>query len=153
MPEYNNLLPTREDIINLLKTNIDTISVDFNTLLGDTIKERYEALYLKILELTRTIFKNGAVGYAWIISSPEITSIIETSTANFVPISSDRFTPNRFTYEATQIPFDNELYEVGILSNRWKVIVDPIMTNTMLIGIGDKEPDNCKKLILENFYL
>jgi len=57
---------------------------DFATSFGDTIKEKYENLYVKIIELSSIIYSKTLLGGAnWILTSPEIASIFETATAGF----------------------------------------------------------------------
>ena len=57
---------------------------DFSTALGDTIKEKYESLYVKVVEVTNVVHRKTLRGGAnWIVTSPEVASIFETATAGF----------------------------------------------------------------------
>lgn len=80
-----------EGLADIAKTAGTVAAWDFLTALGDTIKEKYESLYVKCHELTSILLRKGAKGYFWIATSPEVASIFETATAGFWPISSREF--------------------------------------------------------------
>jgi hypothetical protein len=65
---------------------------DFNTALGDTIKEKYESLYVKVVEISNVINRQCCSGANWIVTSPEVASIFETTAAGFAPAPSETFT-------------------------------------------------------------
>lgn len=127
-----NLEIDREVLTDLLN-NAGTVSAwDFNTALGETIKEKYESLYVKIVELSAVIHRKTLRGGAnWIVTSPEVASIFETATAGFAPAPSETFTSSL------------GIQYVGTVNNRWRLYKDPLFrTNQILMGYkGDSYMD------------
>jgi len=81
---------------------------DFNKSLGDTIKEKYEDLYMHLGRVsTQVASKNGLVGCNWIVTSPEVASIFETLFNNYQP---PKYEPNQFGTRYS-----------GIINQRWKL--------------------------------
>ncbi len=111
-----------------------TITSDFNLLLGDTIRERYESLYLRLVEMFNMLIRKvPKVSNAWILSSPEISSIFETASAGFSPSS---VYPEYFT-EAEE---DHPVYK-GIVNNRWNLYSHTLFPQgIILMGVGKGEP-------------
>lgn len=128
-----NLEIDREVLTDLL-LNAGTVGAwDYSTALGDTIKERYESLYVKIVEMSAVIHRKTLRGGAnWIVTSPEVASIFETATAGFAPAPSETFTSNL------------GIQYVGTINNRWKLYKDPLFrTNQLLMGYkGDSYMDS-----------
>lgn len=117
------------EIINDLVNGAGTVvNWNFATALGDTLKERYESLYVKIVETSNLIMKKTLRGQAnWIVASPEVCSIFEVATAGFAPS------------QATEFESALGIQYVGMVSNRWKLYKDPLFpTNKVLLGFkGD----------------
>lgn len=128
-----NLEIDREVLTDLL-LNAGTVGAwDFSTALGDTIKERYESLYVKIVEMSAVIHRKTLRGGAnWLVTSPEVASIFETATAGFAPAPSETFTSSL------------GIQYVGTINNRWKLYKDPLFrTNQILMGYkGDSYMDS-----------
>lgn len=128
-----NLEIDREVLFDLLN-NAGTVSAwDFSTALGDTIKERYESLYVKIVEVSNVIHRKTLRGGAnWLVTSPEVASIFETATAGFAPAPSETFTSSL------------GIQYVGTINNRWRLYKDPLFrTNQLLMGYkGDSYMDS-----------
>lgn len=128
-----NLEIDREVLTDLL-LNAGTVGAwDFSTALGDTIKERYESLYVKIVEMSNVIHRKTLRGGAnWIVTSPEVASIFETATAGFAPAPSETFTSSL------------GIQYVGTINNRWRLYKDPLFrTNQLLMGYkGDSYMDS-----------
>jgi len=122
------------EIITDLRKNAGTVATwDFATALGDTIKEKYESLYIKIVEVSNIIHRKTLRGGAnWIVTSPEVASIFETATAGFAPAPSN-------TFENTM-----GVQYVGAVNNRWRVYKDPLFPRgTILMGYrGDSYMDS-----------
>ena len=100
---------------------------------GDTIKERYESLYVKITELSNVIHRKTLRGGAnWVICSPEIAAIFETATAGFAPAPSESFTSSL------------GVQYVGTVANRWRLYKDPLFpAGKLLMGYkGDSYMDS-----------
>ena len=122
------------EVLTDLRNNAGSISVwDFNTALGDTIKEKYESLYVKIVEVSAHVHRKTLRGGCnWIVTSPEVASMFETATAGFAPTPSDTFTT------AIGIQY------VGTVNNRWRVYKDPLFPQgQILMGYkGDSYMDS-----------
>ncbi len=122
------------EVLTDLRQNAGTVaSWDFNTALGDTIKEKYESLYVKIVEVSNVIHKKTLRGGAnWLVCSPEVASIFETATAGFAPAPSETFTSSL------------GIQYVGTVNNRWRLYKDPLFpTGQILMGYkGDSYMDS-----------
>lgn len=113
-----------------------TVTWDWTTISGDTIKEKYEALYIKLVETTNMVVHKGGKGFFWLVCTPEMSDLLAT-TVNFVPAFNEQF-PLGY----------NIVQRMGILGKRWLVYSDPLVpVGTILIGAGfSKKPNNyyCK---------
>lgn len=122
------------EVLTDLRNNAGTVAAwDFSTALGETIKEKYESLYVKIVELSAVIHRKTLRGGAnWIVTSPEVASIFETATAGFAPAPSETFTSSL------------GVQYVGTINNRWRLYKDPLFpTNQLLMGYkGDSYMDS-----------
>jgi len=122
------------EVIQDLRNNAGTVAAwDLATALGDTIKEKYEALYVKIVEVSNVIHRKTLRGGAnFIVTSPEVASIFETATAGFAPAPSETFTSSL------------GIQYVGTVANRWRLYKDPLFpTNQLLMGYkGDSYMDS-----------
>lgn len=113
------------EVLTDLRNNAGTVAAwDFNTALGETIKEKYESLYVKVVELSNVVHRKTLRGGCnWIVTSPEVASIFETATAGFAPAPSDTFTSSL------------GIQYVGTVNNRWKLYKDPLFpSNQILMG-------------------
>lgn len=127
-----------------LLANAGTVCVwDFNTALGESIKEKYETLYYKVSELSNVLMKKGASGYFWIVCSPEVASIFETATHGFYPLSSEEF--ESYYGKNKQVPmggWTDQLQYRGLIHSKWRLYVDPKLDmNRVLIGANDTKGD------------
>jgi hypothetical protein len=122
------------EILTDLRNNAGTIAAwDFNTALGDTIKEKYESVFIKLVEISNVVHRKTLRGGCnWLVTSPEVASIFETATAGFAPAPSDTFTSGL------------GIQYVGSISNKWKLYKDPLFpTNQILLGYkGDSYMDS-----------
>jgi hypothetical protein len=122
------------EVLTDLRNNAGTVSAwDFNTALGETIKEKYESLYVKIVEVSNVVHRKTLRGGAnWLVTSPEVASIFETATAGFAPAPSETFTSSL------------GIQYVGTVNNRWRLYKDPLFpTNQILMGYkGDSYMDS-----------
>jgi len=122
------------EVLQDLRTNAGTVTAwDFNTSLGDTIKEKYESLYVKVVEISSVIHRKTLRGGAnFIVTSPEVASIFETATAGFAPAPSETFTSSL------------GIQYVGTVNNRWRLYKDPLFqSNQLLMGYkGDSYLDS-----------
>lgn len=122
------------EVLTDLRNNAGTIAVwDFNTALGDTIKEKYESLYVKVVELSAVVHRKTLRGGCnWLVTSPEVASIFETATAGFAPAPSETFTSSL------------GIQYVGTINNRWRLYKDPLFPQgQILMGYkGDSYMDS-----------
>jgi hypothetical protein len=122
------------EVLGDLRNNAGTVSAwDFNTALGDTIKEKYESLYVKVVEVSNVIHRKTLRGGAnFIVTSPEVASVFETATAGFAPAPSETFTSSL------------GIQYVGTVNNRWRLYKDPLFpTGQLLMGYkGDSYMDS-----------
>ena len=96
--------------------------ISFEVMFGETLKDKFESLYVKIVELTNLLIVKGASGYFHIITSPYVAEWIQTSNAF------------KWNKEHIQMGIKNP-NTIGHLANRWKVIIDPnIEDDQLLIG-------------------
>jgi hypothetical protein len=111
------------EVLGDLRTNAGTTATwDFSTALGDTIKEKYESLYVKVVEVSNIIHRKTLRGGAnWIVTSPEVASIFETATAGFAPAPSETFTSSL------------GVQYVGTVNNRWRIYKDPLFPAGQLV--------------------
>ncbi len=113
------------EVLTDLRNNAGTVAAwDFNTALGDTIKEKYESLYVKVVEVSNVVHRKTLRGGCnWIVTSPEVASIFETATAGFAPTPSETFTSSL------------GVQYVGTVNNRWRMYKDPLFpTGQILMG-------------------
>ena len=122
------------EVLGDLRDNAGTVTAwDFNTALGETIKEKYESLYVKIVEVSAVVHRKTLRGGCnWIVTSPEVASMFETATAGFAPAPSETFTSSL------------GIQYVGTVNNRWRLYKDPLFpTNQLLMGYkGDTYLDS-----------
>ena len=122
------------EVLTDLRNNAGTVTAwDFNTALGETIKEKYESLYVKVVEVSNVIHRKTLRGGAnWLVTSPEVASIFETATAGFAPAPSETFTSSL------------GIQYVGAVNNRWRLYKDPLFpSNQILLGYkGDSYMDS-----------
>lgn len=122
------------EVLTDLRNNAGTIAVwDFNTALGDTIKEKYESLYIKVVEVSNVVHRKTLRGGCnWLVTSPEVASVFETATAGFAPSPSETFTSSL------------GVQYVGTINNRWRLYKDPLFPQgQILMGYkGDSYMDS-----------
>ena len=119
-----------------MKNSKVQLSWDFNTALGDTIKEKYESLYVKVVELTKKLIKQGTKGYFWLLVSQEVSTIFETATAGFAPAPRDY--DNKFN---GQLPMGLDHTELcGLVSAKWRLYSSSNMPDDALIVGADSGP-------------
>jgi hypothetical protein len=122
------------EVLGDLRNNAGTVSAwDYSTALGDTVKERYESLYVKVVEVSNVIHRKTLRGGAnWLVTSPEVASVFETATAGFAPAPSETFTSSL------------GIQYVGTVNNRWRLYKDPLFpTGQILMGYkGDSYMDS-----------
>lgn len=117
-----NLEIDREVLTDLMNNAGTVSSWDFNTALGDTIKEKYESLYVKVVEVSNVVHRKTLRGGCnWMVTSPEVASIFETATAGFAPAPSETFTSSL------------GIQYVGTVNNRWRLYKDPLFPQGQIL--------------------
>lgn len=122
------------EILGDLLNNAGTIAAwDYNTSLGQTIKEKYESLYVKLVEISAVVHRKTLRGGCnWLVTSPEVAAIFETASAGFAPTPTQGFTSSL------------GIQYVGSINTRWSLYKDPLFkTNQILMGYkGDTYMDS-----------
>lgn len=111
------------EVLTDLRNNAGTVSSwDFATALGDTIKEKYESLYIKVVEISNVVHRKTLRGGCnWLVTSPEVASIFETATAGFAPAPSETFTSSL------------GIQYVGTVNSRWRLYKDPLFPQGQIL--------------------
>lgn len=123
---------------------------DFNTALGQSIKEKYHSLYVKVVELTNVLIRKGAKGYFWIVCSPEVSSIFETTCWGF----STKLNESDCAKQEPMGMVGHMQYK-GIVNQRWRLFAHTDFEHQILIGVNDKveEPRHYGRLSIFNFII
>ena len=133
MAQEINLEIDREILGDLLKNAGTVAAWDFSTSLGDTIKEKYESLYVKLTEISTIVHRKTLRGGAnFVVCSPEIAALFETATAGYAPTMSDNFTSSL------------GIQYVGAVNGKWRLYKDPLFNQRdILMGYkGDNHLDS-----------
>jgi hypothetical protein len=117
---------SQKNIKNIQQEAATVCCWDFNCALGNTLHEKYESLYIKVVELTNVLIAKGAKGYFWVIMSPEVSSMFEA-------------THLEWTTDQIEIGVE-EVIELGIINKRWRMYVTPWLSHQeshhVLVGCG-----------------
>lgn len=154
MQELSTLLEngTQSELISLCENLKDDMHIwDFDIALGNSIKEKYEHLILFVHQVTQKLIRQGASGYFYIITSPEISSIFETIPSDFCPISSKVFEESYKKLER----LEGFSYR-GIVQNTWALYQNSgISKNNLIIGTGRLDGDikNFSRVVVANFVI
>lgn len=122
--------------------NVGTVAMtDFNSLLGNSIKERYEHLCIRISEIFLVLARKvSKARNGWILTSPEISSIFETCASGFRL----GVTPE-YLSEGEE---DHPVY-IGLISNKWSLYRHNLFPQgIVLMGVGRGEDDIQTRAIL-----
>lgn len=149
-PTFDSFL-SHSEIKDLLERACTVDVWDYHNALGCSIKEKYESLYCRLMDVTKVLIRKGASGYFWIVCGPETGSIFQTMTSMFDP------NPEPYDEEqlvAGQIPMGmgRVRYE-GLLNLKWRVYVDEGLDNEILVGCNDtlEQPSHYAKIQIANF--
>jgi hypothetical protein len=147
-----------DEIMDIAGSAGTVTSWDFNSALGDTIMEKYESLYVKAVELNNVLMRKGAVGYFWIVTSPEVASIFETATAGFHPSPSEEF-DRMAEYKAIDGVMPQGLptmHYCGGVNRKWRLYkYSEVPTNMFLMGCNDQREDSSHygRMMIANFII
>lgn len=154
-PKGKGFWAKADDLLRLLD-NAGTVSCwNFQTALGDTIMEKYESLYVHLIEVNNFILhKAPPGGYFWIATTKEIASFLEER-PGFTSSSEKKFGPYPFDRQYA-LGYSEEVQDIGTVNNRWRIFAcDKIPTNKMLMGLDnyERDPIAYARLSIENFYV
>lgn len=88
---------------------------DFNTAAGDTCKEKYQSLFVRMSDLTNVIARKCGGGHFWLLTTGAVAGIFEIADASFDP------TPLETAGWVAQSG-DEEMVDPRHLSIGWPVI-------------------------------
>lgn len=132
------------DRVLSLVENASTRTVwDHDSALGDTLREKCESLYVKLVEVTNVLINKGASGYFWILMGAPAASMFESS----------------YTFDAAGALLEmgtKKIYPLGVLNWRWRVYVDPLLSSDLiLIGVGEEDQplEHYGVITLQNFII
>jgi hypothetical protein len=151
-PTFEQFL-THEELTTIAAKTPNVLVCNFNTFLGDTIKEKYESLFVIICKETNLLLQRGAAGYFWIVSSPDVSSIFETVTTGYEPW------PYAYTPHLLNGQYPMGLAAVdfcGVLNCKWRLYKNAAFpANQIIIGANDKleDFDHYTKLKIANFII
>lgn len=124
-----SVLNIDKDQLEALMDNCNTVAAyDFASALGDTIKEKYESLYIKLIEVTNVLkLKNNNESPDIFITSPQISSVFEAATSGVGWGGPDLF------------QFEPMVY-VGTINMKWRLYKClNIQANQILLGYSVKD--------------
>lgn len=108
------------EILTDLRNHAGTVyHFDWSTVEKEALKEQYEALYIKLVEISTVIHRKTLRGGAnWIVCSKEIAKFLSLGcTAEW------------------EMPTDDNVKHVYTMYHRWKIFVDPLAKpNEILMG-------------------
>lgn len=143
---------TLKETENLINKATNRLTIDYNELNGDTIREKYEDLSIRLASITNYLVRaSKASGQIWMCTSIQISSIFETMNYhNFKPLL---MSPNRIGHTSIFSENSRPVY-VGAVCARWHLYKhDLYPVNNILIGIGKGNlPDaNFCSIFINNF--
>jgi hypothetical protein len=134
---------TADDLNRLVELAEFSTKWDFADALGDTIMEKYEALYLKLRELTEQMVAQGVRGYFWMATSPEVAALFETSPHSFRPTKSEDYICDAdFEVFGVHPKGTSVLYDCGTVNGNWHLYKSvELPKNVILVGVNNREQD------------
>ena len=145
---------TTSKAVELAKSAQVITAWDFNTSIGNTVRDKYDSLFIKIVEITSVLLRKGASGCFWIVMSPEVFSIMDSATSDQQIAKKGPFGID-VEQESMGLQ-EGKITDMGVISRRWRVLVTPEWPqNSLLIGCGTKEnlPQHYARLSICNFVI
>lgn len=115
---------------------------DFNTSLGTSLSEKYDTLFVKILEVSSVLMTNGAKGFFWTLCTPEISTMMQVHPTFRYGRKRDDYRPMEIVNRSC----------IGVLDRRWRTYVGLEMGTVMLVG-HDCNLDNIARIRIANHYV
>jgi hypothetical protein len=123
---------------------------DSNSALSDSLSERFEALYVAINNLIKTMVFKGGKGYVWIAGYPQMVNLF-----NRCGIFDNNLNYTSYIRPDGQMPtglMDVKYY--GLANRKWRIYErHEGSRNVILVGFNDKLEsfEHYGKLIISNF--
>jgi hypothetical protein len=115
---------TEQEFLSVFESAITVSCWDFNSALGDTLREKYESLPLIVINVASVVAKNlSKAEYFWLAIPPVFSPVFDRldDCVEYRPMGG------------------TECKYLGILSGRLKVYECPALPeNAMLVGCGDR---------------
>lgn len=112
---------TKEEFLRCLETAGTKTAFDWQCCYGNTVLEKYESLYVKLVEITNVLIRKSGGGCFWIMTSPELGSVLAK---NLTPSSMDLLPQGT---EST--------IWIGTIERKWMLFTNSqFPTNRMLIS-------------------
>jgi hypothetical protein len=127
---------------------------------GYSIREMYDGLFHKIVQVSHFLMGRGATGYFWIVGTPKVISGL-TLREEFEPMSfvADIIPANKECADIGHYPvggWSDKIQWLGLLSSSWRVYTNPrLETDEILVGVNDtlQDQDHYFRIRLSNFIL
>lgn len=114
---------TEAKIQDLLKSIGSMQSIFFNDAHERSVMEKYHWLYTQLTSVSTNIYRETKIGYAnWILTSPEIGSVLECCTAGFSP-----------SYNSTELLDGMNVAYLGTLNRKWKLYTTAALPAEQLV--------------------
>lgn len=114
------LSSTNHEMVELMLTLAESDGVyDFCDALGDTIMEKYESLYVTLVNTAKKLKSEDEPITGKIFANSEILSIFETATSGFIP---------------KWFPHDEPgVHQLGTINGRWKLYFDKDLPKDVIL--------------------
>jgi hypothetical protein len=134
---------THDDFMEIRKKAGTMTAFDWNCMDGNTIAEKYEPLYVKLVEVTNVVIRKGGSGYFWIATSPEMATVFQSTMAF-------KDSPTEYLPQGT-----GDIQWIGTVNRKWRLYTDPqFPVNEILIGcteVASAEPKYFALMKVANF--
>lgn len=106
--------------------------LDFNDIIGDTLKEKFESIYVALVDLARRVHQGVPdVHMGW-----EVSTLFETSCAGFYPAESS---------------YNANFYRLHQYNHRFTIWVDRNLPGNFIMVRG--EDGDWYRIIIKNYYI
>ena len=138
--EQPRRLPSDFSLGKLASQAYTRCSWDFSNALGDTMREKFESFYVKLVDVTHVVVKKGGKRLFSLFASPAVVSIF------------DSYTNSKLHLTQEQRPFGIDIVEVGVVHNRWRLYqVESLKTNECIICDERFIPEHAALMTISNF--
>lgn len=70
-------MKTHEQVVEAISKAGTRMAWDWNTVSGDTFPEKYESVYVKLVEMTSVLIRKGLKGYFWVVCDSIMGELFE----------------------------------------------------------------------------